>query len=565
MKEDINLLALIKEIGEFEKDENWIEYFKEKYVDIIEKYKLNINFTRRNFPNKEKDDLNIMFEMDIKGLKYNASYRTRGYYIIILNAANKPKLLIGVGKQFFEIYYKLDKNKLDSIFYSTIKAPYTLAYEKLEKENVKFKYWKKEEYEKYLDLNTISNSELEEMLDELKKIIFQYPEVMQKYIDQQNIKEYETEFDKLKINNKENGRLFTLYLWSYLKNSEKLEPNFEKTNIKDNESSMKNNIEENDKSGVCQIIYGVPGSGKSYYLDNDILHIYDKNRVSNSQYERIIFHPEYSYYDFVGQKLPKEDGTGLEFYPGPFTRILEQALNKKSKPHYLIIEELNRGNCEAIFGDILQLLDRDEETKESVYKISNRDIEEYLIKKVEDFKEGERIYIPSNMSIYATINNSDQNVFNMDSAFGRRWEYKNQLCNPRKNKNIPSIYYKYIIGTSIKWNDFREAVNSKILDLREEIYNAEDKRIGMFYIDKKCLSNEPNFENKELKLKFASKMLKYLYNEVFKDESTRKEVFSRKYSCLEEFIYEWTEHESDFESILNIAIQKKEERNYNDR
>ena len=64
---------------------------------------------------------------------------------------------------------------------------------------------------------------------------------------------------------------------------------------------------------------------------------------------------------------------------------------------------------------------------------------------------------------------------------------------------------------------------------------------------------------------YGSKMLKYLYNEVFKDESTRKEVFSRKYSCLEEFIYEWTEHESDFESILNIAIQKKEERNYNDR
>ena len=278
----------------------------------------------------------------------------------------------------------------------------------------------------------------------------------------------------------------------------------------DIESINKSNVEEkntskavksdNKTNGTNVIIYGVPGSGKSYYIKNNVLVNSKKEKLNKQFYERVIFFPEYSYYDFVGQRLPDETGT-LKFNKGPFTKILEKALKDENNHYYLIIEEMNRGNAEAIFGDILQLLDRNASSNgESEYGIYNEIVKELdlnisnsetsenkikiekIIKKIED-KGG--IYIPCNLSIYATLNNADQNVFNIDTAFGRRWEYKLQYCNPsktQKNKENECYFDWFIAGTNVKWNEFRNAINEVILEKSEEIYNAEEKQMGLYYI-----------------------------------------------------------------------------------
>jgi 5-methylcytosine-specific restriction endonuclease McrBC GTP-binding regulatory subunit McrB len=143
-----------------------------------------------------------------------------------------------------------------------------------------------------------------------------------------------------------------------------------------------------------------------------------------TEMERVVFHPEYTYSDFVGQIMPAiaDDGKSIEykFVEGPFTRILMKA-NKpenENRMHYLVIEEINRGNAPAIFGDIFQLLDR-KSNGESKYGIKNVDIAEKVFgtaNKLNDVK------ILSNVTILATMNTSDQNVFTLDTAFQRRWE-----------------------------------------------------------------------------------------------------------------------------------------------
>ena len=161
------------------------------------------------------------------------------------------------------------------------------------------------------------------------------------------------------------------------------------------------------------LLYGVPGCGKSHEIK--INYCDDDNFM-----ERAVFHPDYTYSDFIGQILPKVSADGkvtYEFEPGPFTRILEKAVNNEGT-YYLVVEEINRGNAPAIFGDIFQLLDRDD-NGESEYGISNEAIAEYVYKDKE-----KKVKIPGNLYILATMNTSDQNVFTLDTAFKRRWSMK---------------------------------------------------------------------------------------------------------------------------------------------
>ena len=180
-------------------------------------------------------------------------------------------------------------------------------------------------------------------------------------------------------------------------------------------------------TGENVLLYGVPGSGKSWTIE----HEYCK---PGSVVERLVFHPDYTYSDFIGQILPAvaEDGqVSYKFTPGPFTNILREAYNNPSKEYILIIEEINRGNAPAIFGEGFQLLDRKVEIRDidddgypiatSEYGITNMNIAEEMYGKD---RKTEKVRIPSNLSIIGTMNTSDQNVFTLDTAFQRRWDMR---------------------------------------------------------------------------------------------------------------------------------------------
>lgn len=282
----------------------------------------------------------------------------------------------------------------------------------------------------------------------------------------------------------------------------------------DEESSIKQNTAENI------IYYGVPGCGKSYLVKKNV-----ENNFDN--YERVLFHPEYAYTDFVGQILPivdesKENKTiKYEFSAGPFTRILAKALKDETKSYCLVIEEINRGNAEAIFGDIFQLMDRRKKDEydtpdygykkgDSEYAITNRNIYEYLRKENIDTSkliDGEKIYIPNNLSIYATMNTSDQNVFMLDTAFKRRWKLRYVPIDFSNNDRLFDTYIPLPEGnTKIKWSDFVKILNKWIPKLNNGI-NGEDKLIGQYFVSEEELENIEDF---------AQKILLYLWNDVTK-------------------------------------------------
>lgn len=290
-------------------------------------------------------------------------------------------------------------------------------------------------------------------------------------------------------------------------------------------------------SPVQIIYYGVPGCGKSNKIDEALKTVSDDRKI------RTVFHPEYTNADFVGQILPKTDGGNIsyEFTPGPFTQILKRACQKPNKDFYLIIEEINRGNAAAIFGDIFQLLDRDE-NGESQYSIQNKDIDQYIN------SQDNSIRMPKNLSIIATMNTSDQNVFTLDNAFQRRFDMvlvrsgvtRNTGVNepsldPNKyvfdNPAIRDQFKAEIEGSKVPWGFFWDWVNSKIECALRGLSSTEDKRLGLWFVKNK--------NGKIPKKVFAEKVLKYLWDDAFKFK--RKEIFSDNIHSLEELISEFEE------------------------
>jgi hypothetical protein len=289
------------------------------------------------------------------------------------------------------------------------------------------------------------------------------------------------------------------------------------------------------------IYYGVPGCGKSYKIDKDT------QSLPEDQKSRIVFHPDYTNADFVGQILPKTTSTGLkyEFIPGPFSIMLWRALKNLDKSYYLIIEEINRGNASAIFGDVFQLLDRDGNGW-SHYFIENeflnsyiRNQYEYKNNKYDDtvvqdsitLQDGKiisantGIRLPPNLSLLATMNTSDQNVFTLDNAFQRRWEMK--LVDDYLEDTNPQ-YNALIAETGMYWGDFRNQINTIIASGSEEngLSSMEDKRLGSWFIKPADGSNTISAE------RFAAKVLKYLWDDAFK--FNRTELFSREYRTFDE-------------------------------
>ncbi len=298
-------------------------------------------------------------------------------------------------------------------------------------------------------------------------------------------------------------------------------------------------------TGYNKIYYGLPGCGKSYKVKKEL----EDKKVDDSNIIRVTFHQDYSYSDFIGQIMPvvetiKEKTSHKEeiikevlkykFQPGPFVNAIEKALGRTEENVYLIIEEINRGNAPAIFGDTFQLLDRvDDEGKgklgESEFPITNNQVAKYL------YKDDKKMYIPSNLIILATMNTSDQNVFTLDTAFKRRWEFE-EVTNSFETHE----YKDYLIpfkDSKMTWEMFVEGINSEIVKNQNTHVAFEDKRIGAYFIQKKDLL-DPAAELKEDELekaskRFAYKMLEYLWNDVSK---FRKELLFEKYDTLSELI-----------------------------
>ena len=249
------------------------------------------------------------------------------------------------------------------------------------------------------------------------------------------------------------------------------------------------------------LLYGVPGAGKSNTIKEEY--------CSDQKYfERVVFHPDYTYSDFVGQILPRvhDEELKYEFTPGPFTKIMKKAWNDPENMYYLIIEEINRGNAPAIFGEIFQLLDRKDADKysqdvvgESEYGIVNFDV----AKEIYGYEE-HQVFIPSNLYILATMNTADQNVFTLDTAFKRRWKMQ-RIENTFDNCDFRSVKVSNTLG--ITWEIFATTVNEYIEKNSINNIGGEDKRLGAFFV------NVHELHDTEA---FCEKVIMYLWNDAFK-------------------------------------------------
>lgn len=262
---------------------------------------------------------------------------------------------------------------------------------------------------------------------------------------------------------------------------------------------------------------------------------------------RTTFHPDYDYAQFVGAYKPKKEGNAItySFVPQVFAKAYAAAWKQyfaagnastADNQVYLVIEEINRGNCAQIFGDIFQLLDRVSDGTDkgfSQYSIdADCDFADWLknndagLKSVWNQYKDEvgdgKLRLPPNLNILATMNTSDQSLFPMDSAFKRRfdWEYVPISFDGKDAAN----YQIDIDGSQYSWQNFVEAVNDKILDLTE----SEDKQLGEFFI-------KPDNGNIISKERFLGKVMFYLWNEVCKDEHKNGSFFRAKINDNKDF------------------------------
>lgn len=298
-------------------------------------------------------------------------------------------------------------------------------------------------------------------------------------------------------------------------------------------------------TGLQQIYYGAPGTGKSKTI---------KDLTFGESVIRTTFHPDSDYASFVGTYKPiteevdlrdcygkkvidddtkevvKEERIAYKFIPQAFLEAYVKAWKKlgSSKKQYLIIEEINRGNCAQIFGDLFQLLDRNEYGFSDYPIVADKDMQKYLEKKFAGWEitnkeeinqlygeanmvnlimKGERLVLPSNLYIWATMNTSDQSLFPIDSAFKRRWDWKYVPIREGRDKetNAPLNWYINTGDKQYNWWSFISKVNKLIGSLT----NSEDKKLGYFF----CKAKDGEIDA-DL---FVSKVIFYLWNDVFKD------------------------------------------------
>lgn len=327
------------------------------------------------------------------------------------------------------------------------------------------------------------------------------------------------------------------------------------------------------ETGCNVLLYGVPGSGKSWTIEHEYC-------VPGTKVERLVFHPDYTYSDFIGQILPAVSGDGqvsYEFTAGPFTNILRDAYNDPETEYILIIEEINRGNAPAIFGEVFQLLDRKVEIDDvnddgfpigtSEYGITNSNIA-----KIVYGDSSKKVRIPSNLSVIGTMNTSDQNVFTLDTAFQRRWDMR--LIENNFDNVDPKLADAPILDTTVSWKNFCTEINRIVVGNNARMTSSEDKRLGAYFVHLRDLlyddkmgdlssgeyddlrkkeGNGSITEPERVRLaeirdamkqnrKFPEKVIKYLWDDAFK--------FNR------EVVFETTDYQS-LEQVIRVFMYAK--------
>lgn len=352
------------------------------------------------------------------------------------------------------------------------------------------------------------------------------------YIEPERIEEAKREADYIEAqmpigNSKSKREFFDRFSYTNFCSFYGIENSIESLKAERKASSDKINFYTGYQSGFPRnrIIFGAPGTGKSHALNKE------KNELlgeASPNYERVTFHPNYSYANFVGTYKPvsgtNKDGKDViryEYVPGPFMRIYIKALeNSKDKdnikPYLLLIEEINRANAAAVFGDVFQLLDRNSDNVSEYSIQTTEDMRKYLADKLQgepdDYTE---IKLPDNMFIWATMNSADQGVYPMDTAFKRRWEFEYLGIND-KSAEVEKYIIPIGMGDNrryVKWNDLRVQINDILSS--DECRINEDKLLGPFFISKNMLENALKEEDKFVK-SFESKVIMYLFEDVMK-------------------------------------------------
>ena len=289
------------------------------------------------------------------------------------------------------------------------------------------------------------------------------------------------------------------------------------------------------------IYYGAPGTGKSYSVKCETEAWEKKGRVV-----RTTFHPDSDYSTFVGAYKPTTKSVQrYDIYNKPMTRdgvpVMEQVITyefveqaflqayidawrNREEPEFLIIEEINRGNCAQIFGDLFQLLDRGNDGYSEYAIRADKDLQKHLSKAFEDVeiedypnvKTGKELLLPGNLYIRATMNTSDQSLFPIDNAFKRRWDWKYVPIAKGNDNGIELNWMIDIDGNLYDWWTFVKTINKHVFDTT----NSEDKQLGFFFCKAKngIISAET----------FVCKVIFYLWNDVFKDFGFDSSIFADK-------------------------------------
>jgi len=334
------------------------------------------------------------------------------------------------------------------------------------------------------------------------------------------------------------------------------------SNISNTESSVSESTSEYRHNsnvprltnGINLIVYGAPGTGKSKYLEDNF-----------GQENRVVFHQEYTYYDFVGSYKPVplykkgielktssgepftkgEPFIDYQYVPGPFLNVFINAWLNPGKMHTLIIEEINRANAASVFGEIFQLLDRNPDGSGEYVITPSKELHNYL----SDFEHMQPyiehgLSMPSNMNIVATMNSADQGVTQLDAAFKRRWEfmYLKIAVSGAVHEEFPLQYS----GVSVFWGDFVNAINNKLKELRVE----EDRMVGPYFI-------RPDEVGKSAA---TYKILLYLWDDVLRHR--RKDFFSNDIRAFSDLVEKFTKNDvlqlSEFIDLENSVKEDEE-------
>ena len=301
------------------------------------------------------------------------------------------------------------------------------------------------------------------------------------------------------------------------------------------------------------VFFGAPGTGKSYQLNK-----LAKDSFRRENITRVAFYPDYTYSQFVGCFKPvtryKDSSDkpvselaayiSYEFVPGPFLETYINAVQNPNENFLLIVEEINRANPAAVFGDVFQLLDRNDKGRSEYEVAVPREMRDHLAISLSEYAtnahisdpvellseqrrlemEAKRLSLPPNMYIWATMNSADQGVFPMDTAFKRRWDFRYMGIDEGENADVGGKALSEIEvpcgKRTVVWNRLRHAINEFMAS--DDLRINEDKLLGPFFIAPSALTPE------RFPRVFKDKVLLYLYEDAGKTKRTK--MFKKQFN-----------------------------------